>query len=268
MGQESSPVKDQRSNLLTTVPRNQPKSIRSAENRLHNQLSDCRFWKSSLPLEGLEQIVQNLTLDGIPYKDTVDTGLGAGGDKKGQTDEDSRKECVEEIATTTVIKRKHSDSEEEKHMLIMAKETEEIETAEMEQLTAAEVEEKKTFAIKSVVNPEDGTEIALQQAIVLGIIQPDEGVYVNIVTGETKPIASAMSEGLIKVRIRLPARLRFPVQFIFLHHQRACDFAVLQRFSVYVYALLPTQTAVAGVYGFYRRLSVCLSARYLNTRCS
>jgi hypothetical protein len=33
----------------------------------------------------------------------------------------------------------------------------------------------------------------------LGIIRPDEGVYVNSVTGETKPIVTAMTEGLIKV---------------------------------------------------------------------
>jgi hypothetical protein len=72
-------------------------------------------------------------------------------------------------------------------------------TAETEQLMAAEVEEKKTFVIQSVISPVDKTEISLQQAIMLGIIRPDEGVYVNSVTGETKPIVTAMTEGLIKV---------------------------------------------------------------------
>ena len=50
------------------------------------------------------------------------------------------------------------------------------------------------------MNPEDGKEISLQQAIVLGVIQPDEGIYINTVTGEKKPIPSAMSDGLIRVR--------------------------------------------------------------------
>jgi hypothetical protein len=72
-------------------------------------------------------------------------------------------------------------------------------TAETEQLTAAEMEEKKTFTIKSVVNPEDGTEISFQQAVLMGIIRPDEGVYVDSRTAETKPIPVAMAEGLIKV---------------------------------------------------------------------
>jgi len=75
----------------------------------------------------------------------------------------------------------------------------ESQTAKTEQLLAAEGEERKTFAIRSVVNPTDGAEISLQQAILLGVILPDEGIYVNIVTGDKKPIPSAMSEGLIKV---------------------------------------------------------------------
>jgi len=75
----------------------------------------------------------------------------------------------------------------------------ESQTAETEQLLAAEGEQRQTFAIKSVVNPADGTDISLQQAIMLGVIQPDEGVYVNSTTGDRKPIPTAMSEGLIKV---------------------------------------------------------------------
>jgi len=75
----------------------------------------------------------------------------------------------------------------------------ELRTAETEQLTAAEGEERKTFAIKSVVNPVDATEMSLQQAIVQGVIQPDEGVYVNTLTGVKMPIPAAMSQGLIKV---------------------------------------------------------------------
>lgn len=73
---------------------------------------------------------------------------------------------------------------------------------------AAEGEEKKTFAIKSVFNPADGTEVSLQQAIMLGIIQPDEGVYIDSVTGQKKPIPSAMSEGLIKVMFTSTKRVK------------------------------------------------------------
>ena len=75
----------------------------------------------------------------------------------------------------------------------------ETKTAETEQLCSAESEEKKTFTISSVINPIDKTEISLQQAIMLGIIRPTEGCYVNSLTAETLPIARAMSEGLIKV---------------------------------------------------------------------
>lgn len=72
-------------------------------------------------------------------------------------------------------------------------------TAETEQLSSAEMEEKKTFHIKSVINPANQQEISLQDAIMLGVIRPDDGVYVNTVTGETTPIAVAMGNGLIKV---------------------------------------------------------------------
>lgn len=61
------------------------------------------------------------------------------------------------------------------------------------------MEEKKTFTIRSVINPVDGTEIPMQKAIMLGILRPNEGMYVNNVTGESKPIPMAMNEGLIKV---------------------------------------------------------------------
>jgi len=75
----------------------------------------------------------------------------------------------------------------------------ESQTARTEQISAAEGEERQRFEIKSVVSPIDGSEISLQNAIMLGVIQPEEGVYFNSVTGEKKPIPAAMSEGLIKV---------------------------------------------------------------------
>jgi len=72
-------------------------------------------------------------------------------------------------------------------------------TAETEQLSSAESEEKRTFEIRAVVNPLDQTEISLQQAILLGIIRPIDGTYVNSVTGQAIPLGAAMSEGLVKV---------------------------------------------------------------------
>jgi len=87
-------------------------------------------------------------------------------------------------------------------------------------LLAAEGEERKTFAIKSVVNPTDGTEISLQQAIVLGVILPDEGIYVNIVTGEKKPIPTAMSEGLIKVRTSSASPMIVFLLYVHITHLR------------------------------------------------
>ena len=75
----------------------------------------------------------------------------------------------------------------------------ETKTAESEELSKAEMEERKTFVIRSVVNPEDQSDISLQQAIMAGIINPNEGIYVNKVTGESIPIPVAMGAGLIKV---------------------------------------------------------------------
>ena len=72
-------------------------------------------------------------------------------------------------------------------------------TAETEQIQSAELEEKKTFIIRSVINPYDENEVSLKEAIVEGFIRPTEGAYVNPRTGDTIPIPEAMSRGLIKV---------------------------------------------------------------------
>ena len=85
----------------------------------------------------------------------------------------------------------------------------ETKTAETEQLTAAEMEEKKTFTIRSVIDPYDSdNEISLQEAILMGIIKPDDGMYVNTQTGENIPIPLAMSQGLIKVEFTSVRRSR------------------------------------------------------------
>lgn len=74
-------------------------------------------------------------------------------------------------------------------------------TAQTEQLSQAEMEENKTFTISAVINPADQKEISLKEAIMLGVIRPDDGVYVNTATGETTPIPVAMGSGLIKVSL-------------------------------------------------------------------
>jgi len=185
-------------------------------------VSVCRFWKSSLPLEGLEQTVKNLTLDGISYEDTVDAGLVSGAvndENKVVTDAADVRESadVKRTGLKTYISTTEIESKFQQEYVVNIEETtvgkasvseqdptsfgigKELKTATAEQLLAAEGEERKTFSIKSVVNPADGSDISLQQAIVLGIIQPDEGVYVDTVSGERKPIPTAMSQGLIKV---------------------------------------------------------------------
>jgi len=113
---------------------------------------------------------------------------------------------MNEVVRTTTMLNAGVSEEADDESYFLATETR---TAETEQLTAAEGEEKQTFAIKSVINPEDGNEISLQQAIVLGVILPEEGTYVNSVTGEMKPIATAMTEGLIKVCVCTSSLLPF-----------------------------------------------------------
>jgi len=118
--------------------------------------------------------------------------VGGNGEDQGSSGEGFDE--IREITQTTI----HSSAGTEHEGTDFGMATER-KTAETEQLLAAEVEEKKTFVINSVINPTDKTEISLQQAILLGIIRPNEGIYVNSVTGETKPIVTAMTEGLIKV---------------------------------------------------------------------
>jgi len=72
-------------------------------------------------------------------------------------------------------------------------------TSETEQLCSAEMEEKKTFVIRGVINPVDQQDMPFEEAIMRGIICPKTGTYVNTATGRSQPLATAMSDGLIKV---------------------------------------------------------------------
>ena len=205
----------------------------------------------------MQDTLQNLEIDGVDYKDTVDsafddketidtvmlthavnegvttdphqtdgsteeTGMMGSGSKKVKKITrkvftaavemnvvgDSPTTPADYTTTIPLIPRsKASVTEEEARRFGRASESM---TAQTEQLMASEGEESKRFAIKSVVNPADGTEISLQQAIVLGVILPDEGVYFNSSTGNKKPIPTAMSEGLIKVCIHTSLRSLSP----------------------------------------------------------
>ena len=71
-----------------------------------------------------------------------------------------------------------------------------------------QVEESKTFVIRSVIDPRTDEEISLQEAIMIGIINPNQGLYVNPETGDTIPIPVAMSQGNIKVEFTSTKRTK------------------------------------------------------------
>lgn len=75
----------------------------------------------------------------------------------------------------------------------------ETRTAQTEQYLSTESEENKKFVIRSVIHPENGQEISLQEAVEMGVIRHADGKYLNTVTGEATPIQVAMKEGLINV---------------------------------------------------------------------
>jgi hypothetical protein len=81
-------------------------------------------------------------------------------------------------------------------------------TAETEQLSKAEREETKRFIIRSVIDPRTDTEISLDEAILQGIICPQDGIYTNMKTGEKYPIPIAMTAGLIKVEFTTTRRTK------------------------------------------------------------
>lgn len=74
-----------------------------------------------------------------------------------------------------------------------------METATTDQVTHASQEEKKTFVITGVLDPRTGEEVSMHQAVMLGIINSQEGTYVNPTTKYSVPIPQAMNEGHIKV---------------------------------------------------------------------
>ena len=117
--------------------------------------------------------------------------------RSGLSSQESFDETTEEMITAENIQSNQLNPtyQSERHLGYAT----ETKTAETEQLFSSVQEEKKTFFIRSVIDPRNDERISMQQAIVLGIINPDTGSYVNIDTGETIPIPEAMSQGKIEV---------------------------------------------------------------------
>merc|ERR1712142_359767 len=70
------------------------------------------------------------------------------------------------------------------------------EKLEAEELMRSEQEGKKVFTITGVHNPRTGQDVSMQQAVSLGIIDQNNGLYVNRVNMTSIPIPEAMNQGL------------------------------------------------------------------------
>ncbi len=137
-----------------------------------------RFWQTDLQLTEEEK-----QMTGIKYgKDEQDCGM------------EEIEETIDAISSSNLGAAASSGVEDGD--LGFASETM---SAETESLDTTEVEEKKTFTIRGVIDPRTDEEISLQEAIMVGIIKPGEGIYTNILTKESLPIPVAMSQGIIKV---------------------------------------------------------------------
>ena len=69
---------------------------------------------------------------------------------------------------------------------------------EEEEVTVEDVtEETKTFQITGVKDPVSGEIVPYQEALQVGMIDEQNGVYVNASTGDTMPINEALNQGLI-----------------------------------------------------------------------
>lgn len=62
-------------------------------------------------------------------------------------------------------------------------------------------EEQQTFVIRAVVDPRTNTQISIQDAIMMGVMDQPNGLYVNPDTRESISIAQAMNNGKIIVEI-------------------------------------------------------------------
>lgn len=88
------------------------------------------------------------------------------------------------------------------------------ESVSAEEITSRSHEENKRFVVKSVVDPRDGQQISIKEAVAEGIINHQTGLYVNPVTGKTKTIGVAMAEGLIQIEYATTTKTQEKVESI------------------------------------------------------
>ncbi|XP_076453465.1 uncharacterized protein LOC143288724 [Babylonia areolata] len=70
-------------------------------------------------------------------------------------------------------------------------------------------EEQLTYVVKAVLDPRDNsTQLPLQSAIMLGIVDQSQGLYVNPKTGQSMTMKEAMSEGKIIIEMLSKKKLR------------------------------------------------------------
>ena len=63
------------------------------------------------------------------------------------------------------------------------------------------VEETKTYAVTSVVDQKQKAKVSFNDAMNKGLIDAEEGMYVNNLTRERIPLTDAIMSGLIKAKI-------------------------------------------------------------------
>jgi len=59
------------------------------------------------------------------------------------------------------------------------------------------IHKTKTFSVQSVIDPATGKEISVTEAIQLGIVDQNKGLYKDVTTGETMPITEAVNRSLV-----------------------------------------------------------------------
>lgn len=83
-----------------------------------------------------------------------------------------------------------------------------------EEITSRSHEENKKFVVKSVVDPRNGVQLSIKEAVSEGILNHQAGLYINPSTGQTKTISAAMAEGLIQIEYATTTRTNEKVESI------------------------------------------------------
>jgi len=86
---------------------------------------------------------------------------------------------------------------------------EEKEETTTDTVTTSLEEEQQTYLIKGVIDPrDDKTQLTLQQAVMLGIVDQDSNKYINPNTGASMSMPDAMNEGRIMMEIVSRKKIR------------------------------------------------------------